>query len=424
MKYHLLLILILPVVAGLHPAGNPFYDFPERLAKKNGRGFGYLNANMTDLSISGYYFESRLYEDSFYGPTRPVKLTLNDQRIIDARDFILKEAAKYRIVLINEAHNRPEHRLFTKSLLAGLHVIGYNVLMAEGIKLKNGLNSRSYPTSDDGYLLNEPVYGSMLRYANKLGYTVNAYEYDDAKQGKNYWDDSIKLDKYGSIKFISYEPRDSMILIFDEKGLKNTILTSVRESSQAQNIVKVIRDHPSSKFIIHVGYGHLYEAGAMMGAKLRALLHSEDVLTIDQTLLSDRVAAIDTITGDTLRRNLPFVLQDTNTNRFFNVGIPVDYMVFGKTVHDSLMRPGYLFEDVEKRTVYYPAAYRLKDCPCLFSAYYKDEYNKEGSQTIATDVVYIIKQQKTAPLLLYNGKYVILKMNKDGALSKFNCTIK
>jgi len=424
MKYYLLLLAMLTTVAERPHTGNPLYDFSEQIVKKNGTGFGHLNGNMTDLSISGHYRESRLYEDSFLGPAHSVKLNLSHQRMLDAGTFILQEAAKYRIVLINEAHNRPEHRLFTKSLLAGLHTIGYDVLMAEGIKLNNGLNTRSYPISSDGYLLNEPVYAGLLRYAGNIGYTIKAYEYDIEKQGKKYWDDSIKLDKYGSVKFISYEPRDSMILIFDENGLKNTILTSVREVSQAQNIMNVIRAHPSSKFIIHVGYGHLYEDGTMMGAKLRALLQGEDVLTIDQTLLTDRVPAIDTIAGNTLPRNFPFILQDRNTNRFFNSGIAVDYMVFNKRVRDSLMRPGYLFEDVEKRSVYYPTANKLKDCPCIFSAYYQNEFEKEGAQTIAADVVCIRNEKQAPPLLLYKGKYIILKKNKEGSYDQFNCEIK
>jgi hypothetical protein len=372
MKLSLYLLLFLPVAATAQSNnGNPLYDFPELIIKNSGIGFGHVNKNLNDLSIAGHYDASRAYEDSFGSRPSPVVLTLQHKKILDARDLILKEALKYRILLINEAHNRPEHRLFTKSLLQGLHDIGYNVFMAEGIKFINGLHSRSYPVSTDGYLLNEPVYASLIRYANKIGYAVYAYERDSEKKGNKYWDDSVKLDQYGSIKYLSYQPRDSMVLIFDEKGLKNTIMTSAREAAQAENIVNVIKAHPASKFIIHVGHGHLYESGPMMGAKLRALLKGEDLLTIDQVHMTDRIPVIDTLTNDTLTRDFPFVLQDSNTNRFFNVSIPVDYMVFNKRREpDSLGRPGLLLKDVEPRTAYTPPDKMLKDCPCLFSAYY------------------------------------------------------
>lgn len=426
MKLSLSLLLFLPVtVTAQRNTGNPKYDFPDSIIKKIGTGPGHANGKLNDLSIAGFYPESRAYEDSFYSMATPINLTLQNKKILNARDLILKEAAKYRILLINEAHNRPEHRLFTKSLLQDLHGMGYNVFMAEGIKFDNGLHGRNYPVSTDGYYLSEPVYASLLRYANKTGYEVYAYEQGGEKKKNGYWDDSVKLDKYGSIKYISYQPRDSMVLIYDEKGLKYTQLTSVREDAQAENIFNVIKAHPQSKFIIHVGHGHLYESGPMMGAKLRALLKGEDVLTIDQVHVTDRIPVIDTVTHETITHNFPYVLQDSITNRFFNVGLAVDYMVFNKRRQpDSLGRPGLLLEDVEKRTAYTPSVKMLKDCPCLFSAYYQDEYMKEGQQTVAVDVILVKDPAQPIPLLLYKGKYIIIKKSKAGLYTDFKHTIK
>ena len=424
MKTSLILLILIAGVGPVQPpAGNPLYDFPGSIVQKNGSTFGYLNANLNDLATSGHYRESRAYEDSFAGPAAPVRLTLAHQRMLDAPQFIIREAAKYRILLINELHNRPQHRLFTKSLLQRLHAIGYNVFMAEGIRLKNDLANRTYPVRSDGTFLSEPTYASLLRYAHKTGYTIHAYEPGYEKKADRYWDDSIKLDQFGSIKYISHEPRDSMTLLFDEKGLKMTIMTSVRERSQADNILQVIKAHPSSKFIIHVGNGHLFEDGSMMGAKLRALLKGEDVLTIDQVGLNDRIPVVDTMVHHSISRPFSFVLQDSITGRYFNTGMPVDYMVFSKNTGDSLQRPSFLFEDVEKRTIYYPPLNMLKDCPCLLSAYYQDEYDKEGDQTIAIDVVHTRDNSRPVPLLLYKGKYIILKKDHTGKYDLFKATI-
>ena len=420
MKYILLLIALI-ALGNDDPrfTGNPLYDFPDSIIVNKGNGFGHLEGKMTGLVISGHYLESRLYEDSM-GQPPPVYLTLHNKKMADARKLILEEAKKYRILLINEAHHRPEHRLFTKSLLPALKAIGYEVFMAEGIRLKNTLDKKSYPVSTDGYYLNEPVYGSLIRYAKKLKYEVGAYEFN----AKSFWVDSVKLDKYGSIKYISYQPKDSMILIFDEKGLKTTILTSVREREQAENILAMIKKHPKSKIVIHVGYGHLYEEGAMMGAKLRALLHGEDVLTIDQAQWTDRVPLIDTITHTKIPRNFPFVLQDSITKRYFTYSLPVDYVVINKAMHDSLNRPGYLFEDIEPRKVYHIPGNLRQDCPCLFTAYYQNEYEKEKQQSIAADIIYVEDVIISKPLLLNKGKYVIIKKNAAGKYHQFEYVLK
>ncbi|MBO9204376.1 MULTISPECIES: hypothetical protein [Niastella] len=422
MKQWIMLLLVVTFFQGSQPyTGNPRYDFPERIVKKNGTGFGYLTGNMNDLCVSGYYRESNIYEDSVMGPADPVKVTLKNQMQVDARELILKEAKKYRILLINEAHHRPEHRLFTKSLLKDLHKIGYNVFMAEGIKLKNGIADIGYPISSDGVFINEPVYGSLIRYAKRIGYDVNAYEYDS---GKKNWDDSIKLDKYGSIKYINYEPRDSIVLLFDEKGLKQTILTSVRERAQAANILEVIKRHPASRFVIHVGYGHLYESGPMMATQLKELLQGEEMLTIDQTAVTDRVRVIDTVTSHIIRRYFPFILKDNNSKRTVNLERSVDYLIFNKEVTDSLHRPKYLFEDVEPRTTYYPSTDNLKDCPCLFSAYYQNELEAAQQQAIAVDIVNIKDAHIPAPMLLYKGRYIIVRKNKEGIYNNFKLTVK
>lgn len=425
MKYKIVFMLaLLSQLQDKQPPSNPRYDFPTVLTKQVTRTFSYYDRVMNDLSIAEYYRASRLYEDSSFGIAKPIVINLVNKKIIGAKQFILEEARKYRVLMINESHIRPQHRLFTKSLLKELKREGYNVLMAEGISMKNTIALKGYPTSSDGDLINEPNYASMLRYARQLGYKICAYEQYTSK--KNYWDDSVKLDQYGSIKYISYEPRDSAILTFDKNGLQNTYYTSVRERAQAENILATIRKNPSSKFIIHVGAGHLYESGSMMGAKLKELLHNEDFLTIDQEVLTDQIPVIDAVTGDTLKRSFPFLLWDSAKNEYFNPlsTSQVDYSIFNASVTDSLSRPVFLFQDVEPRTVFKVQMDQLKDCPCVLSAYYSHEYKKEGPMAIAIDNVYCDGSQDNPPLLLYKGNYTIVKRNRRGELFNFTIVVK
>ena len=52
----------------------------------------------------------------------------------NARDYILARAGREQIVMINEAHYVPLHRVFTLSLLAGLYQQGYRYLGGRNLK--------------------------------------------------------------------------------------------------------------------------------------------------------------------------------------------------------------------------------------------------------------------------------------------------
>ena len=70
-------------------------------------------------------------------------------RIVPAIDFIVKQAKKNKIVIINEAHHNSSHRVFTKSLLQKLYDNGYKNLgleaLGNGEYLDSLLNQRKYP---------------------------------------------------------------------------------------------------------------------------------------------------------------------------------------------------------------------------------------------------------------------------------------
>jgi hypothetical protein len=45
------------------------------------------------------------------------------------------------------------------------------------------LNQRGYPIADSGFYTNEPIYAEMVRTALRLGYTVVAYDAENAGVG-------------------------------------------------------------------------------------------------------------------------------------------------------------------------------------------------------------------------------------------------
>ncbi|MBO9732176.1 MAG: hypothetical protein J7623_26275 [Chitinophaga sp.] len=414
--------LLLLALSSFHdnpPVGNPRYDFTDSIKAVSGNAYWHLNYNMDRLSVAGHAAEAVVYEDSLNGRVDDIFINLREDKVIDARQYILDQADKYRIIMINEAHGRAEHRLFTKSLLGALSKKGYNVFMAEGIWPHHELDKNHYPVSTDGLYLNEPNYGELIRYAFKSGYQVKSYEYD-AKPG---WDDSIKLDQYGSIKYLAFDPPDSMIITVKPNGERDFYFTLSREKGQAANIYKVMQANPKSKFVIHVGHAHLNKDGTMMGSQLAMMAPDVPILAIDQDLTL-RTTVIDSLTKDTLRQSRPYVLQRRRTGRCFRSYYSVDCTIMNVAWKDSLLRPDYLFRDIEPRTVYRIPSEQLKEYPCMFAAYLPDELKAQGAKAIAIDVVYMNNAGEQPPLLLYKGKYTILKKTGNGIYSSFDVDIK
>jgi hypothetical protein len=93
------------------PIGNARYDFADSIKA----GSGNFSINMDELSVAGHAREAAMYEDSLLGRKPDILVNLKEDKIVDARQYIPDRADKYRVILINESHGRPEHRLFTKS---------------------------------------------------------------------------------------------------------------------------------------------------------------------------------------------------------------------------------------------------------------------------------------------------------------------
>src|SRR6478609_957653 len=68
----------------------------------------------------------------------------------DARTYILSKAKKNRVVMINEAHDKPLHRAFTISLLEDLYRAGFRYLAMEMLR-NYGNNSVTDISSATGY---------------------------------------------------------------------------------------------------------------------------------------------------------------------------------------------------------------------------------------------------------------------------------
>lgn len=173
---------------------------------------------------------------------------------IDAKKTILNEAAKTRLLIINEAHHISLHRNYLASLLPELYQLGYTILGLEALGYEDTLlNERGYPILQSGFYTRESCFGNLIREAIKIGFTVLPYEQ------------------------ISHD---------------STQIAVGREKAQALNIQKIMDRYPEKKLILFCGYDHVAEdtlknfMGLPMAGQLKQLT-GVDPFTIDQTALTE-----------------------------------------------------------------------------------------------------------------------------------------
>jgi hypothetical protein len=214
------------------------YNFPLNLLKAYGE-----RHQKDPLQTKDVYFQARMTYDSFAGNLQAVrhfdsmrsmrgsdsndvkKLRLYDT--ISARKYILKVAKNHQILMFNEAHHWPQARAFLRDMLVDLKAIGYNKIAMEAIdNYTDNIENIKQPSHSIGLYTSEPMYGQLIREANKLGFKIIPYE-DTVK---------CKSDDY-------------------------RVCENQREKNEALNIYNSIKKDSlkDGKLIVFAGYGHIYK---------------------------------------------------------------------------------------------------------------------------------------------------------------------
>jgi hypothetical protein len=280
------------VLKELHPTSNRQFLIPltrlqsqldAYLASSRWRG-DFCQVYAMELSFTGQYREALTYSDKVYpdGPERPSSFDevypggrvqaadLAGYGPEDAIEVITTFASQRSAVMINEAHDVPQHRLTTLLLLASLRREGYGYFAAETLHERDkDLQTRGYPTIATGFFTAEPVHGDVVRTALRLGYRIIPYDHHPA---------SLKPgEKFDAVKSIEE-----------------------REEQAARNLRdRIFAKDPKAKVLIHAGYGHVAKLPVdwkkddgttlqipWMAARF-AKLTGVDPLVVDQTLLME-----------------------------------------------------------------------------------------------------------------------------------------
>lgn len=298
----------------------------------------------------------------------------------DARTYILSKAKKNRVVMINEAHDKPLHRAFTISLLEDLYRAGFRYLAMEMLR-NYGNNSVTDISSATGYYISEPVAGELARKALEIGYTLIPYE-----------------------------------------DVSNNHTVKQREYAQAKNIADFLkRKDSSAKILVHAGYGHIEEGSTSdefipMAAYFK-IISGIDPLTIDQTHMTE---GSNTSFGASIYNHWIKKHPVTNSSVILLDNKSID--ISGQIMNDIYVihpptkyingRPGWMSMNGWKQETPVTPSHRSL---FLVQAYYAAEYKDMNTvdKFIPADQTYQTSPNGMYYLYLRKGKYKLVFRDKS-----------
>lgn len=353
-----------------------------------------------DLSYIGEYEKMLVIWDRDE-QKMPTNLTPDQARqflkfkAVSAKDLILEKAKTEQIILINEAHQQPYHRVFTTSLLHDLYKAGFKYFSAEtisnyDISLKELLKNE-YPTINSGYYTREPLYGNLIREAINEGFEVFGYE--TTRTGSS-----------------------------DSSGI------NLREIDQAKNIKKILDKDPKAKILIHCGWDHIVETpyrswGKAMAGRLYEY-NGINPFTIDQIKLTEHSSAeYQNPYWTSLNLDYYAMFVDSSGQTFYG---PQEYKQYDARVYHPKTkwehgRPHWVFEN--NRTPYYIKDKITLTFPCLVFAFITEE-KKENENAIPFDIVELKTSTDKKALSLKKGQqFTIVIRDQNYKEQKFNVTV-
>jgi hypothetical protein len=300
---------------------------------------------------------------------------LKNIKYVDAKRFISFIAPKYSVIMLNEAYNKPLHRAFAYSLLDDLYKRGFRYLAMEMLNPMpdQELTKLTYKT---GHFATEPVAGELIRQALELGYRLVAYE--------------------------------------DPEANKHT--PTERDSIQALNIARILKQDPEAKIFVYAGYGHIAEKSTTpdfipMGMAFKRMT-GIDPLTIDQTDMTEE-------------SNFSFgkTFYDTYIEKFplTAPSIPLDndepVNVTGTTLYDlTVIHPRTTYRDARPTWLALsnrrqPVAIKPSNNRDIFlvQAYYQFEsFGARPGQVVPADQTYFSTGKGYYTLYLRRGLYILI----------------
>jgi hypothetical protein len=333
-----------------------------------------------ELFCIGDYKEALAFSDSLQNPQFSFLDSMNyylaaiKYRPIPAEDFIINQGRKNQIILLDENHHQPIHRVFAKRLLKDLYDIGYRYLAVEALINDSTINAERKLTRIQGLYLFEPQFSNFIKEAITIGYTLVSYE-------------------------------------ANAKELQN------REYFQALHIKEKVFDKDrSAKLIVYCGFDHGCETRYgdsldMMGAWLKRLTLIDPV-TFDQVTMTEHSSQEYASTSFSFFREKQSAIftENDSTYKPFDGSKGYDYYIYHPRTTYVNGRPDWILSNDVKE--YYVDIPKIKlKFPLLISAY---DDNEDPVSAMPVDVIELRSKQDRKPLLLKTAKYKLIVRDTEG----------
>lgn len=326
--------------------------------------FSILGKMDSTLKYANFFFSE---EEKYITPAYAHKENLE---AVPALQFIFDQIKDHQVVIVNEIHHLPSHRVFTADLLKELYQKGFRYIGFEGL-LDAEINQRKFPTTNSGYYVKEPQFGNLVRYAILLGYTVFGYENSDREKN--------------------------------------------RELGQAENIYKIIQADSSARVVIHSGGGHLREdtlSRYYMGGYFKKI-SGIDPLTINNGKLTEQSAPQfeGKLYNSLAPADFPVVYIDKNTKTNVNDSV-TDIQVFHPRTKTVKGRPSWIKDNKRYSKITVTTKFKFKE-PYMIFAYMKNEFDS-GEPAVPVDILFVDDPKQTKNLLAvpFKGKYTLVFQSK------------
>lgn len=275
-------------------------------------------------------------------------------------------ASKNQIIMLNEDHYYPKHRLFAMQLLDILKQNGFKYISIEAFTPNAEDNKATIPNSKNGLYTKEPYFGHFLRKASGMGFTILGHE--------NY---------------------------------DNTIN---REIGQAKNIMKILEKDPNAKIFVYVGHGHLEKKSTskrLMASYLKEYSNI-DPITINQEKImmktKEKLVLIpkSIFSKDTLMKSSS------------------DYFLINNL--DTTLANVYPNKNIKPVTITDPNFNLYKNEELLVSIFDWEEHNKTNSANLLVPILISLEKLKANEIKinLPQGKYYITVKTVSNKLFRFN----
>lgn len=331
-----------------------------------------------------------------------LKANLASSDRLDAVAEIARLAQERQIVILNEAHDAPQHRAFGLLLAMELRKIGFEFMAMETLKGPSGASGPvefDYPTVDTGFYSSEPIFGDFVRQTALAGYQMVAYEIEPGQRKVN-----PQKDVNASIK--------------------------ERENAQSDNLIQhVLEKHKNAKLFIYVGYSHAtenwqtLEDGSKLGWMAAQIAEKTgiDPLTIDQVggsynPKSNQIDPVFQLIQSEQALTQPSLLRDPNgawlsSDRYYQktdltVFHPVQEMLDGRP--NWLRMAGYRKPHTIENSEWFVEA------NTLVQAF----IDAEGEDALPVDQLLLDSAKGSSTFLLPVGSYRTEIRTKDGSVKQ------